>query len=111
MQGVVEYIEKNIYPTLTSMQEIVARTAVGVITEDPAKLKEKLKNNQIVQLLGVIDDADMVDLEKICKHLKEQINNKGKLEISFKLLKLNFTFYSNDVDELYKTIYKEYLTS
>lgn len=105
--GILAYIEQFIYPTLTNVQEILARTAVGVITENPDALMERLTNNQFVQLMGVIDCDGMVDVERICKHLKEQIARKGKLDIQLKLLKLNYTFYATDVDLLYTTIYKE----
>lgn len=107
LNGVIAYIEQFIYPTLTSVQEILARTAVGVMVDNPDALKERLMNNQFIQFMGVMDCDGNVDVETICKHLKEQIARKGKLDIQFKLLKLNYTFYATDVDLLYTTIYKE----
>ena len=105
--GLLAYIEQFIYPTLTSVQEILARTAVGIMVENPDALKERLMNNQLIQLMGVIDCDGNVDVERICKQLKAQIERKGKLDIQFKLMKLNYTFYATDVDLLYTTICKE----
>lgn len=107
INGVLAYIEQFIYPTLTNVQEILARTAVGIMIENPDALKERLMDNQLIQLMGVIDCDGNVDVERICKQLKEQIERKGKLDIHFKLMKLNYTFYATDVDLLYTTICKE----
>ena len=103
INGLLKYLDKELYNEMTDLQEILARIAVGRMIGDTNALKESLMNNAFVKTFAIIDSNGNVDVDGLIKDLKEQIERKGKISISIPLLG-KFSFIAEDVDELHRII-------
>lgn len=103
LNGIIKYFNNEIFPTMNSWQEILARVAVSRALGDGQKLKELLTTNAYVKTFGIIDDKGMVDVEGLLGEFKKQLQAKEKLTLSLPMFG-TFTFTPEDVDKLYKTI-------
>lgn len=99
LDGIVRYINKEMYGGMNDLQEVVARMAVSRVVNNRAAIKKTLVENPIIRTFGVIDEDGFVDIDTLASELKEQINEKGKLPISIPLIG-KFTFVPEDVDKL-----------
>jgi hypothetical protein len=103
INGLLKYLDKELYNEMTDWQEILARIAVGRMIGDTNALKESLMSNAFVRTFAIIDSNGNVDVDGLIRDLKEQINRKGKVSITFPLLG-TFSFIAEDVDELHRII-------
>ena len=103
INGLLKYLDKELYNEMTDWQEILARIAVGRMIGDTNALKESLMNNAFVKTFAIMDADGNVDVDGLVRDLKEQINRKGKVSITFPLLG-TFSFIAEDVDELHRII-------
>ena len=103
LNGVIKYINKEIYSGMNDWQEVLARVAVSRMIGNGEALKQSLISNSFFRTFAIIDDKGNVDLEGLVKDLKKQIDQKGHVKIDFPLLG-SFTFTSADVDKIYNTI-------
>jgi hypothetical protein len=101
--GITKYLNREIYNGMTDWQEVLARIAVGRMVNDTNSLKETLMNNAFIKTFAIMDEEGDVDVEGIMKDLREQIERKGKISITFPLLG-TFSFTAEDVDELHRLI-------
>jgi hypothetical protein len=103
INGLLKYLDKELYNEMTDWQEILARIAVGRMIGDTNALKESLMKNGFVKTFAIMDADGNVDVDGLIRDLKEQINRKGKVSITFPLLG-TFSFIAEDVDELHRII-------
>jgi hypothetical protein len=103
LNGVIKYLNNEIFPTMNNWQEILARVAVSRVLGDGQKLKEFLTTNAYVKTFGIVDDNGKIDVEGLLGEFKKQLQLKEKLTISLPMFG-TFTFTPDDVDKLYKTI-------
>lgn len=103
INGIMIYMNREIYSGMNEWQEILARIAVSRIIGDEAKLKETLMTNSFVRTFLIMDDEGNIDVEGLMGDLKKQIEQKGKLTIAVPMFG-NFTFVPEDVDKLYRAI-------
>lgn len=99
LDGVVRYINKEMYTGMNDLQEVVARMAVGRVINNRAAIKKTLIENPVIRTFGVIGEDGMVDVDSLAAELKEQINAKGKMQIAIPFIG-KFTFVPEDVDKL-----------
>lgn len=105
LNGILKYLNDEIYANMNDWQEIIARVAVARMIGDSNELKAKLMNNSYVKTFAIIDSSGDIDVDGILTDLKEQIAAKGKLTVSLPMFG-NFTFFPDDVDKLYDAINK-----
>jgi uncharacterized protein with ATP-grasp and redox domains len=67
------------------------------------KLKEFLKNNGFVRTFAIIDETGEVDIDNLFGDIIEQVDKKGKIEISIPMFG-KFKFTTKDFENLYQTI-------
>lgn len=103
VRGLVNYIENNMYSTMTDWQEIAARVAVARMQRKADGLKTALQNNWFLKEIDVFDSNGDVDVDGLIKDIREQIAVKGKLSIEFPFFG-KFTFGPSDVDVLHRYI-------
>ena len=104
LDGLVRYLDKELFPGMADWQELVARAAMGRLFNNRAALKDMLKNNGMARAFGVIDEDGMVPLDELLDSLKVEIAKKGKLEVSVPLFgRMRFT--PEDADKLYREVY------
>ena len=103
INGVIRYLNANIFTRMNDWQEMLARIAVSRIIGDTNTLKATLSGNPFVRTFGVINESGMVDIDGLMRDIKTQIEAKGKLSFALPMFG-NFTFYPSDVDELHRFI-------
>lgn len=108
VDGLLRYINKNVYPNLNDFQEVIARIAVARIAGNPETLKQNIIGNPLFRTFAIVDSAGNVDLESLAKELKREIERKGKVTIEIPMFG-KMTFVPTDVDEIYKEITGEIL--
>jgi hypothetical protein len=103
LDGLAKYLNKNFYSNLNDWQEIVARLAIGRITENAETLKQSLSANPFVRTFAIFDSDGNIDLEPIMRDLKREIERKGKLTVEIPMFG-KISFLPQDIDELYQEI-------
>lgn len=103
VNGLVKYIDNEIYPQMNDLQEFAARVLVGRVIQNGQNIKNNLINNGYIRTFGIIDEDGMVDVEGLGNDIKRELSRKGKVTLTVPMFgKLSFT--PTDVDVLYKTI-------
>ena len=103
LDGLTRYLNKNFYANLNDWQEIVARLAIGRITENAETLKQSLQANPFVRTFAIFDSEGNVELEPIMRDLKREIERKGKLSVEIPMFG-KISFLPQDIDEIYREI-------
>ena len=103
LDGLTRYLNKNFYANLNDWQEIVARLAIGRITENAETLKQSLQANPFVRTFAIFDSEGNMELEPIMKDLKREIERKGKLTVEIPMFG-KISFLPQDIDEIYREI-------
>ena len=103
LDGLTRYLNKNFYANLNDWQEIVARLAIGRITENAETLKQSLQANPFVRTFAIFDSEGNVELEPIMRDLKKEIERKGKLSFEIPMFG-KISFLPQDIDEIYREI-------
>lgn len=103
LNGIMKYLNNEIYANMNDWQEIIARIAVSRIIGNSEELKKSLIENPFMKTFAIIDNNGNVDLEGLIRDIKKQIAQKEKISISFPMFG-KFTFTEADVDKLHHTI-------
>lgn len=103
INGILRYLNAEIYSKMSGWQEILARVAVSRMVGSSEQLKQGLMNNTFLQTFAIVDSHGNIDVDGLMRDLKTQIAEKGKLVITLPMLG-SFTFTADDVDELHRYI-------
>lgn len=103
IDGLIRYLNNNLYSKMNDWQEVLARIAVGRIIGNPENLKQSLIGNGIVRTFAVMDSDGNVDLEPLMRDLKKEIERKGKMTVEIPLFG-KISFLPQDIDEIYREI-------
>lgn len=103
MDGISDYINRELFSQMSDVQEFLARLALGRFISNEESVKEALVNNGFIRTFGLIDKDGMIDVDTLAKDLKREINRKEKISFEVPVFG-KMTFHPTDVDELYKTI-------
>lgn len=107
IDGVVKYVDGEIYGSMNDWQEIMARMAVGRILGNKDLLKQKIMENPLLMSFVMLDSEGEMDVDKFLADLKGVIAQKGGLRISIPLFG-NLKFVETDVDRLKKYIMNDW---
>ena len=103
INGILKYIDKEIYPGMNDLQEIGARIAISRLVNNSGKLKDFLSNNGFIRTFAVINESGDVDVDGLFQDIIEQVDKKGKIEFSIPMFG-KFKFTTKDFENLYATI-------
>ena len=103
LNGILRYMDSEIYSNMNDWQEIAARIAVSRLVRNSDGIKKMLIDNAFVKTFAIMDDEGDVDVEGLMQDIKEQIESKGKLTISLPMFG-TFSFVPADVDNLHRMI-------
>lgn len=103
INGILRYLNAEIFNKMNSWQEVLARVAVSRMIGNAEELKQSLMSNSFFRTFSIIDSYGNVDVDGLIKDLKEQVAQKGKLVIALPMFG-NFTFTAADIDELHRHI-------
>ena len=104
INGIIRYLNAEIYAGMNDWQEMIARIAVARFLKNTPALKESLMHNPFIKTFAIMDDDGMVDVSGLLNDIKSQIEEKEKLTLSIPLLG-KFTFTTSDVEKLKNCIY------
>ena len=103
IDGILTYMNNEIYSGFNVWQEILARVIAGRVISNEEAFVQKITNNGFIRTFGIIDSSGMVDVDGLAKDLKKEIAKKEKISFEVPLVG-PMTFVPNDVNILYKTI-------
>ena len=103
IQGIINYLNKEILSTMADWQAMLARIAISRVLTVKGGLKDAVTGNAFLQSMGIVSVDGMVDVDGLMRDLKEQIGLAGKLEIVLPVFG-KYAFTPEDVDVLYKYI-------
>lgn len=101
-RGVERYISTEFLSKLTGVQKWVVDAAVAMYLTNAGTIFEGLKKNPLVSALGVINEQDHIDIDKLYKHFKAAAA-KGPATLSVPMLG-PVTLSESDIDKLYNFI-------
>lgn len=100
--GLNQYIAQEFLSKMTGWQKWVFGASAAMLNSNIANVFNQLKENGLVKMLGVIDQNDNIDLDKLYAAFKEQARQSS---ITFDLPVVGATTLNeSDVDKLYSFI-------
>lgn len=99
MRGAAKFADNEIIPHLPMGKGIGAGIALALIMDGGKAQLLKLRENPAVQMMGVMDEAGNIDLDRLYNAARPRFENK--LTVSVPLLG-DMRFDQNDVDKLYR---------
>lgn len=100
--GIAKYLDTEIVGKLNDWRKWVVGAAAALILQDFNKIVEQYKGNDFVKMLGVIDEGNNVDVQKLYQMFKAQAQ-KSPATFNAPLLG-TVTLNESDVDKLYHYI-------
>lgn len=98
-QGLSKFVEQELLPKMGGAQKWIFGAGAELYIGNIASVFNKLKMHPMVSGLGVIDEQDQIDIDKLYKVLLHQADH-GPMTIDVPLAGA-FTFDRNDVEKLY----------
>jgi hypothetical protein len=102
LNGILKYLNNEIFSGMNDWQEMIARIAVSRIVGNGEKIKATL-DNPFIKTFAIMDDDGNIDVDGLARDLKEQISQKGSLKFSIPMFG-TFCFTADDIDTLHRTI-------
>ena len=106
LNGIMKYLNNEIYGNMTEWQEMLARIAVSRMIGNGENFKKSLMQNPFMRTFAIIDSEGNIDLDGLIRDIKSQIEQKEKISFSIPVFG-KFTFTASDVDKLHRTILGE----
>lgn len=100
--GLSRYLDSEIIPKLSGWQKWIFSAAATAYISDAAKVVEKVRTSVALSPLGLVDDANNVDVEKIYQHLRP-VAERCPAPITIPGMG-TITLTVNDVDMMYNCI-------
>ena len=99
INGLINYADSEVMIKLPTTSKWIMGTAIGVMSNKTSKIIDKLKDNPIVDILGIVDENGNIDIDTLIQAMKESASKYGNVTVEVPLVgKLTFT--SNDFDML-----------
>lgn len=102
LNGITKYIDTEIVDKIEGWQKWVIGSGIGIALSNSTNLFNQLKDNEIVKMLGIINEENKIDIEKIYKEFKNQAK-KGSVSFEVPLVG-TLTLNEQDVDKIYDFI-------
>lgn len=100
--GLTKYVDENIVPSMAGWQKWVFGAGAAIAISNLPKNVERWKNTEVVKMLGVIDDGNNIDIQKIYQGIKRQ-SDKAPASIDIPGMG-TITLNDYDVDTIYNYI-------
>lgn len=101
-QGVSAYIAEEFLGRLNGLQKWGVDIVTSLLLANSAEIFNRCKNNEAVKLMGVIDENDNIDIDKLYTYARAAAV-KGPVTFSMPLVGA-VTLNEGDVDKLYNCI-------
>jgi hypothetical protein len=100
--GFVKYIDNDLCPMLSGWKKWAFGAVSSLWLCNISETFQKLKGNAIVQMLGVIDESDMIDIDKLYREFYNQAQ-KGPATFDLPVVGA-LTIDKSDIERLYRYI-------
>lgn len=104
-EGVNEFFEEELITKINGLGKWVVGAGIAMFMENATKTFNELKQNPLIKSLGIIDEGDNIDVDKLYSHLKEQAQKMGSVTLNLPMIG-TMTIRSEDLDHLYTDIKK-----
>lgn len=103
IEGAKRYIASDVIPHMPTDRQFITGVALGVASSKMDRIATYLKENPLVQVLGLVD-GDMVDDDALITAMREQMQKQGAVHMDVPWIgKLSFA--AQDVDALHRAIH------
>lgn len=100
--GLAAFLDAEIIPMLPGWRKFAFGAAAGLMLSRSGEIFMKLKADPMIQMLGVIQSDDTIDLDTLYREAKKQIQ---KAPLTFDLPGAGtITLREGDMDKLYRYI-------
>lgn len=103
-KGVASYLDNELMPKFpqNGIQKVIAGTAIALIIRNSTSQLEELLESKVVEMMGIVDDDEKIDVEMLKDEIKNHIPDSGfEVEVPmFGVMK----FKKADIDRLYEHI-------
>lgn len=103
-KGVASYLDNELMSKLpaTGLERVLIGTAISLGIRRSEQTILGLKDNKVIQTLGIMDTEGNVDVDVVAEELKKNIPNDG-VKVDVPMIG-GLTFHKSDVDKLYQYI-------
>ena len=105
MRAVTRFADNEVLPRLPTGKGIAAGIALALIVENGKGQLLKLREHPAVKMMGVMDEAGNVDVEKLYSVARPKLDGK-KLPVNIPIIG-ELRFDVNDLDRLYSMVQEE----
>lgn len=99
MDSVFSYLEKNMVPGMSDIQEVAFYAIKEAVNEEYDKLLETIKGKPLVRAIAAIDKDGDVDVDKLAKRIRKGLESKGSITFDVPLYG-SIRFVPNDIDNI-----------
>lgn len=103
VDGAKNFVQTSIIPHLPNDRQFAAGVAIGLVTNKADTMLRRLKDSQMVQMLGLVDENGMVDDDALFAAMRDQMQRQGGLQFDIPWIG-RMTFNALDVDALQRSI-------
>lgn len=99
-RGIAAYLDAELMPKLdkTGWEKVIVGTAVSLAISKFSRTIIGYKDDKMIQMLGIMDDAGNIDVSAIAEEAKKNIDREGfNVDVPFLG---TMTFHTEDVDKL-----------
>lgn len=100
--GVEKYIENEIITKIVDWRKWVVGAGVSMALSRSTEIFNQIKDHPVVKAMGIIDDNDMIDIDKLHAEFAKQAQ-RGAITFDVPLMGA-LTLNAADVDKLYSYI-------
>ena len=100
--GAVKYLDAELLPKLSGWKKWAFGAMASLWLANLNNTFVKIKENQFVKTLGVVDSSDMIDIDKIYTEIYKQAQ-KGPIVVDIPFIE-KLTLNASDVELIYRFI-------
>lgn len=97
LNGLIAFADKEVIRKLNTTGKWVLGTGVAIATQNAEHVMEMMKDNALVNMLGIVDEDGRFDIDLLADALKDSASRYGNLSVQVPLVG-TLTFSASDVD-------------
>lgn len=103
-KGMAAYLDAELIPQLqkTGIERVIVGTAASLLIRKAGSIVEGYKDNKMVKMLGIMDEAGNVDVDMLVEELKKNVPKEG-FTVDIPIIG-TLTFHEEDIDKMHDSI-------
>lgn len=99
LNGLIKYIDNEVLAKLELKGKILLGTGITIAMRNANTFLQNIPNNDLVKMLGVVDENGMYDVDTVSESLKANMQKYGKMQFEIPVVG-KLSFLPEDVDLL-----------